>query len=284
MQRRRRFAVIAVTGALILAACSSNDSPSTDASNSSSSSSTDSFVETSSAEYPTDSSITSMPIETVPIETVSQTLATVAISAQPSTGCTAGNTIIPEGATQGTVIDVDGDGKPDTAWIFSAPDGAVTVGVATAAGGGATRRFDSASPVSRSILVVDTDNRAPVEILASTGRSVQLWAFLDCAIVDIVNPQGKPYDFSLGFTDIGTGVGCVSIDGHQQLVGLDAKERGSTVDWSRTVVDLDRTTARNGATMQGTFTRPGDDLKIDLLHQVTCGDFTMLANGLTAGS
>ncbi len=180
------------------------------------------------------------------------------------------------------MVDVDGDGQPDTAWIATATDGAATVGVVTAAGGGATRNFESASPVSRSILVVDTDQRPPVEILADTGRSVQLWAFQDCAIVDITNLQGEPYEFSVGFTEIGTGVGCVTIDGHQQLAGLDAKENGDTVDWSRTIVDLNGTQARDGATSTGTFTRPGDNQKIDLLHQVTCGELTMSGNGLTA--
>ena len=180
------------------------------------------------------------------------------------------------------MVDVDADSRPDTAWIATAADGTVTVGIVTAAGGGATRRFVSASPVRRSILVVDTNQRPPVEILADTGRSVQLWAFQDCAIVDITDSQSKPYEFSLGFTDIGTGVGCVTIDGLQELVGLDAKENGDMVDWSRTIVDLDGTRARNGATSTGTFTRPGDDQKIELLHQVTCGEMTIGKDGLTA--
>ncbi len=182
------------------------------------------------------------------------------------------------------MVDVDADGRPDTAWIETASDGTVTVGVVTAAGGGVTRLFQSASPVTRSILVVDTDQRPPVEFLASTGRSVQLWAFQDCAIVDITDSQGDPYVFSLGFTDIGTGVGCVTIDGVQELVGLDAKENGDTVEWSRTIVDLDGTRAQNGATSTGTFTRPGDDQKIDLLRQVTCGEMTIDKDGLTPTS
>ena len=282
MHRSFQFAVIAVAGALFLGACSSNtNSSGTETGTDSSVDSTASAAETAPPPSPTVSSVAPGQATSTSVTTPAAD-PTVAVSSQPSVGCTTGSTAIPDAATRGPVVDVDADGRPDTAWIATAADGVVTVGIVTAAGGGVTRRFDSASPVSRSILVVDTDQRPPVEILADTGRSVQLWAFKDCAIVDVTDLQGKPYVFSLGFTDIGTGVGCVTIDGLQELVGLDAKERGDTVDWSRTIVDLDGTRARNGATSTGTFTRPGDDQKIDLLHQVTCGELTMGKNGLTA--
>jgi hypothetical protein len=101
--------------------------------------------------------------------------------------------------------------------------------------------------------------------------------------VDVRDAQGAPYVFSLGFSGIGTGVGCVAIDGRKRLVGLDVtSDRGDTVEWSRTIVELQGATARNGATSSGTFTRPADDHAIDLLHQVTCGQLTMAADGLTA--
>ena len=202
-------------------------------------------------------------------------------TAGSAAGCATGDHSIPAGATTGTVIDVDGDGQPDTGWVAQ-DGGTVTVGVATSAGGGARREWDSASPVMRSILVVDADQQGPVEILADDGRSVQLWEFADCDIVDVQNIQGDPYVFSLGFTDVGTGVGCVDIDGRQQLVGLDVtSDDGTTVQWSRTVIQLDAGQARNGAKTTGTFTRPADDHAIDLLHRVTCGDRTIEDDGIT---
>jgi hypothetical protein len=198
-------------------------------------------------------------------------------------GCRTGPSTVPAGAVTKTVIDVDGDGRPDTAWIARGADGRTTIGVVTAAGGGAVRPFESASPVTRSILVADADDGGPVEVFASDGRSVQLWAFTGCDLVDVRDAQGAPYVFSLGFSGIGTGVGCVAIDGRKRLVGLDVtSDRGDTVEWSRTIVELQGATARNGATSSGTFTRPADDHTIDLLHQVTCGQLTMAADGLTA--
>ncbi len=200
-----------------------------------------------------------------------------------SLGCTEGSTDVPAGAAKKEVADVDGDGLGDTAWIVTADDGHTKVGIVTAAGGGAERVFESASPVERSILVTDADRKPPVEIFADDGRSVQLWAFSDCAIVDVDNPQGETYVFSLGFSDVGTGVGCVDIAGRQQLVGLDiVSDTSDTVDWSRTIVELDGTNASNGATSTGTFTRPADDARIELLHEVTCGDLTILDDGLRA--
>jgi len=202
-------------------------------------------------------------------------------SQEPPPACTGGSTGVPDGAAQSEVVDVDGDGRADTVWIMTDPNGETRVGIVTAAGGGAERIFESASPVPRSILVVDVDQRSPVEILADDGRSVELWAFVDCAIDDIENIQGETYTFSLGFADIGTGVGCVEIDGGRQLVGLDVTDdTADAVEWSRTIVELEGTRARNGATSTGTFNRPDDDVGIALLHDVTCGELTMRNDGL----
>ncbi len=105
---------------------------------------------------------------------------------------------------------------------------------------------------------------------------------VDCQIVPVTNPEGETYTFGLGFTDVGTGVGCVDTDEGRRLVGLDASaDEGNEVAWSRTVVELDGTKARNGATTKGTFSRPDDDAAIELLRQVTCGDLTIPTDGLT---
>jgi hypothetical protein len=199
----------------------------------------------------------------------------------PGAGCTEGEATPLEGATIDEVGDLDGDGRPDTAWIAVGDEAATTVGVQTAAGGGASRLWESASPVSREILVVDADRQGPVEILASDGRSVELWAFQDCGIHPVRNAGGATYTFSLGFTEVGTGVGCVEVDGARELVGLDiVADDQTTVEWSRTAVQLDGLEARNGETTTGTFTRPADDAAIELLTSVTCGEVTMADDGL----
>lgn len=191
-------------------------------------------------------------------------------------GCTGGApSVMPAGAAQGPVADVDGDGRPDTAWIATEASGEVRVGIVTAAGGRAERAFTSASPVTRSILVVDVNPDTPPLVLANDGRTVQLWAVIDCSIVDVLNKSGQPYTFSLGFTDIGTGVGCDTVDGRQELVGLDTGEaQGNSVPWTSTVVEVRGNQARNGEVVSGTYTRgtPAEDAAIERLHGVTCGD------------
>ncbi|MEZ5409225.1 MAG: hypothetical protein R2761_14450 [Acidimicrobiales bacterium] len=189
------------------------------------------------------------------------------------TGCAAGSADIPAGAAQAPVIDVDGDGRPDTGWIVTEPSGAVRVGIVTAAGGGFGRAFTSASPVTRSVLVLDVNPDTPPLVLANDGRAVQLWAVIDCSIVDVLNKGGRPYTFSLGFTDIGTGVGCTTVKGRRELVGLDAGDpQGDTVPWSATVVEVRGNQARNGAVTSGTYTRGVDDAAIERLRGVSCGD------------
>lgn len=181
------------------------------------------------------------------------------------------------------VVDLDGDGQPDEAWIAVGDDGATTIGVDTAAGGSASYRWESASPVTRQVLVADVDGRDPVELLASDGRTVELLAFVDCEIRPVRDASGNTYTFSLGFAEVGTGVGCVERAGDQHLVGLDVtSDADGVVEWTSTVVELDVLEARNGETTSGTYSRPADDTSIDLLHQVSCGDRTLPDDGLTA--
>ncbi len=182
-----------------------------------------------------------------------------------------------------SVVDVDGDGKRDQAWIQQKADGKVLFGIATAAGGGAAVPFESASPVKRSALVANTDEKGPVEILLDDGRSVQLYAWVDCAIKAVHNPQGKTYTFSLGFTDVGTGVGCIDTPKGRRLAGLN-RQSGSDKDvkWSSTVVELDGLHARNGTVRMGTYRLPQDKAKAELLNAVTCGNLTMAGNGVAA--
>ena len=193
-------------------------------------------------------------------------------------GCTGGSAAIPAGAARAPVVDVDGDGRPDTGWIVTEASGAVRAGIVTAAGGGFERTFTSASPVTRSILVVDLNAETPPLILADDGRTVLLWAVIDCSIVDALNKSGQPYAFSLGFTDVGTGVGCETVDGRRELVGLDTGEpEGDRVPWTSTVVTVRGNQARNGSKASGTYTRGADDAAIERLHGVSCGDAQPIA-------
>jgi hypothetical protein len=52
------------------------------------------------------------------------------------------------------------------------------------------------------------------------------------------------------------------------------------VDWTRTVIERDGLTARNGQTDEGRFERPSDDAAIDLLHTVSCDDVTINRDGI----
>lgn len=202
-------------------------------------------------------------------------------STAPATGCTEAGPAMPGGAGSGEVVDLDGDRRPDTAWLAGRPDGTRQMGVTTAAGGGDAVEVRSASPVGLVLLAVDADQRPPVELLVSDNRSVQLWAFADCRLQPVVGPDGMPYVFDLGMRGTGTGVGCRDADDGRRLVGLNVtRDEGDRVDWSRTEIELDGLQASHGPTDTGTFRRPGDDGAIDLLHTVSCGDLTIAADGI----
>ena len=261
----RSVAALGLTLAIVAVGCSNGDGQATgEATTPTGAATTEPGGPASSATNPPSSATTTPTSPTTP----------TTAGAGAGTGCSGGApSVIPTGAAQAPVADVDGDGRADTAWIAAEASGAVRVGIVTAAGGGAERSFTSASPVTRSILVVDVNPDTPPLVLADDGRTVQLWAVVDCAIVDVLNKSGQPYTFSLGFTDIGTGVGCKAVDGRQELVGLDAGEpEGDTVPWTSTVVEVRSNQARNATKASGTYTRGPDDAAIARLHGVSCGD------------
>lgn len=264
--RTRSLAALALTLALAATGCGSGDGQATgEATTPTSAVATTGAGASSSPTAPSSS-------PTAPSSSPT-TASTNPTSAGTSTACTGGSTAIPSGAAQAPAVDVDGDGRPDTGWIVTEPSGTVRAGIVTAAGGGFERTFTSASPVTRSILVLDLNADTPPLILASDGRTVLLWAVIDCSIVDVLNKSGQPYTFSLGFTDVGTGVGCETVDGRRELVGLDTGEpQGDTVPWTSTVVTVRENQARNGQKSSGTYTRGPDDAAIGRLNGVSCGD------------
>jgi hypothetical protein len=175
---------------------------------------------------------------------------------------------------------VDGDGRPDTEWISTqiGADGAVTFGVTTASGATFTSQLRSASPVARSVLVADVTGHGELIALAGDGRQVLLYGISDCQLVPEQNQQGQQYAFDLGFTGFGTGVGCADVDGDgvADLVGLQAE--GTTI--TSTVVRLDGPRATNGTSRT---TEGATAAQVDAASQVSCGDRTLAADGVTSG-
>jgi hypothetical protein len=208
-----------------------------------------------------------------------------AVAAGAPAGCRAGGATPPGGHSAPTV-DVDGDGRPDTAWIAAGPepDGGVPFGVTTAAGGTFAATIRSASPIARSVLVADVTGAGEIVALASDGRQVLVYAVSRCSFVVVRNVQGRQYAFDRGFTGYGTGVGCLDLtgDGVRDLVGLDlvTAADGTPGSVRRTVVELHGPHARNGAS--DTVPVRGA-AAAEAARSVTCGDRTLAEDGVTSG-
>ena len=200
-------------------------------------------------------------------------------------GCPSVGRQIPQGTTTKQTVDVDGDGRPDTAWIATQPDssGGIAFGARTASGGFLAATIHSASPVARSVLFADVTGHGEVIALASDGRQVLLYAVSECQLIPVKNLQGKQYAFDLGFTGYGTGVGCVDADsdGTTDLVGLKyVPESQGAGTIQRTIVRLSGNQARNGAT----DTVPATNANMaDEAQSVSCGDLTLAADGVSSG-
>jgi hypothetical protein len=197
---------------------------------------------------------------------------------EDSPGCPPSGNGVPEGAQTRPTLDVDGDGRADTLWIDE--DDAVRFGVTTVTGATFTADFDSASPVSRSVLVADVTGEGELIALANDGRQVLLFAISSCSFVPVQNAQGEQYAFDLGFTGYGTGVGCADVDGDgvRDLLGLRAGDHAIM----STPVLLDGPRATNSTTTTGVTDNPPADL--ERARQVTCGDLTMADDGVSVGA
>ncbi|WP_143427013.1 hypothetical protein [Georgenia soli] len=189
-----------------------------------------------------------------------------------SAGCPAGGTV-PDGAATAPTADLDGDRRADTLWLSGGPTR--TLGVRTASGAVLSTRFSSGSPIAAKALGQRLADGSAV-VLLDTGRSVALYAVVDCELVPTRNVQGGQYTFDLGFTGYGTGVGCADVGNGLQLVGLNAapSASGTTFEVTRTPIELqDRgASARNGRTEVLAKDVPDDDPAVTQARTVTCGD------------
>ena len=104
------------------------------------------------------------------------------------------------------VIDVDGDGRPDEAWLSGGDTRAF--GITTASGATFSTTIESASPMPASAIVnrVQADE-IPIA-LVDLGREALVYSLAGCAVTPVANAQGQPYTFDRGFAGEGTGVGC----------------------------------------------------------------------------
>lgn len=213
---------------------------------------------------------------------------TASPTAEPSTpaaeGCPATDGVMPARANTYEGVDVDGDGRPDIAWLTGGPDRAI--GISTASGAVFSAPIDSASPLPASAVVnvVRTSDAGDVPIaLVDVGREVLLYSVADCAVTATRNDQGEQYTFDKGFTGFGTGVGCVEVDGALRLVGLNAvpDDSGQTFTVSRTVIDLtrDATRASNGAQETVTTDAAAGDLVVTTARETSCGELVAGRDG-----
>ena len=141
-------------------------------------------------------------------------------------GCPANDAKIPAGAKQvETSVDLDGDGRADTLWVSDQRKGVRTFSGATFS----QPISNSAGPeiILRALSIGNGD-----VVLMETGRLAYVSAFVDCALVETKNKQGKQYSFDMSMIDEGTNYGCATINGKRQLVGLAVQTSGmSTRRW-----------------------------------------------------
>ncbi|OLT47889.1 hypothetical protein [Cellulosimicrobium sp. CUA-896] len=197
-------------------------------------------------------------------------------------GCPATGDGPPDGADTHEVVDVDGDGRPDTAWLTGGADR--TFGITTASGATFSTPVESASPQPASAvvnLVAAGSGTAPIA-LVDTGREVLLLSAAGCALAPTANAQGEPYTFDKGFTGFGTGVGCTKTEDALRLAGLDAvTEDGTSFTVSRTFVELDADarTATNGQEETVATAAGPDDPVVTTAQEATCGDLVAGQDG-----
>ena len=198
----------------------------------------------------------------------------------PASGCAPTGTGVPADAASKQVIDVDGDGRPDTGWLSS--DGN-TFGITTASGATFSVPIELAGGGPRKVLVEDTDGHGTIAALASDGRTVELLIVKNCGLFPATNAQGAHYEFDLGLRGTGTGVGCSQAAGTpgRSLVGLNMhlNPAGQPDSVYRTQIILDGSSARNGAI--DTIPTTNNPSAAQSANTISCGNLTMTHDGIT---
>jgi len=206
--------------------------------------------------------------------------AALAAAPAPASGCLSTGSGVPAGATTKQVIDVDGDGRPDTGWLSS--DG-TTFGITTASGATFSVPIELAGGGPRKVLVENTDDHGTIAALASDGRTVELLVVTNCGLLPATNAQGAHYEFDLGLRGTGTGVGCSQITGTpgRSLVGLNVHRNaaGQPDSVHRTQIILDGSSARNGAT--DIIPTTNNPTAVQSGSDISCGDLTINHDGVT---
>jgi hypothetical protein len=200
-----------------------------------------------------------------------------------SSACPSAGTAPPADAATAPTVDVDGDGRADTVWI-AGTGGHRRLGITTATGVSFDAPITSGSPVPAAALVVNADERGPVEVLLSDGRTVDLLVVEHCRLTPVIGADGSPYRFDLGFRGTGTGIGCLDLDhdGRRDLVGLNAivGADGQVHRITRTAIDLHDAHAANGAHDELRVDPAKDRAAIRTAQAVTCGDLTRADDGV----
>jgi len=217
-----------------------------------------------------------------PTATSSQEAAAPSPTTTGPAGCAATDDGTPEGADTHEVVDVDGDGQTDTAWLTGGADR--RFGITTASGATFSVAVDAAAP-QRAAAVVNVvaagDDTAPVA-LVDTGREVLLYSVADCDVAATQNLAGDAYTFDKGFTGHGTGVGCTEVDGVLRLAGLNAtSDDGGSFTVTRTFVDLDdgAMAASNGEESTVASGAGPDDPVVVTAQETTCGELVVGEDG-----
>lgn len=199
--------VVATTLLLALTACSSNGKDGGTTS------------PTQAAPFTRPSTVSATPAPTSPSAEASTAAAPDAPSRCSQAGLDGANQKVDAG------LDSEGDGRDDRVYL-----GASRVGVRFSRGGSSSFDVHSAKPFQ--VLAVDADpQRAEgnelLVIAASTSEyaSATLYDLADCTFKPVMNEQGKPYTFNVGYTsktDAQAGVTCEDLDadGTSDLVGL----------------------------------------------------------------
>lgn len=226
--------------------------------------------------YGSDSPSPSAAASTTPAPTTSE----ASPSATTGPGCSPTEIGAPADAIFVQVIDVDGDGRPDKAWI-SGGSGR-SFGITTASGATFSTPIVSASPVPAKGVVnkVGADG-TPIAIV-DVEREALVYSLADCSITQTKNAEGAAYTFDRGFGDEGTGVGCSTVGGVLQLAGLLATQEGAGWTVTQTLVDLSNngTLATNGEKSVVATGAAATDPVVVTAKEVSCGDVVAGQDGL----